>query len=121
MKRTIASLTCVMMIALCLVACGWKPKVAAVPITAPWDKMNLPIKENAVVSESTDKEFKAVHKGDKGIVLQKYLEALKSQGWVQTKLDAKSDELFLDMTKGSDKIHLEFYGVVDTGVTITRQ
>jgi hypothetical protein len=120
-KKTIASLACVTMIALCLVACGWKPKVAAVPITAPWDKMNLPVKENAVVSESTDREFKAVHKGDKGIVLQKYVEALKSQGWVQTKLDAKDGEFLLDMAKGSDKIHLEIYGVEDTGVTITRQ
>ena len=121
MKRTIASLTCVTMIALSLVACGWKPKVAAVPITSPWDKMNLPVNENAVVSESTDKEFKAVHKGDKGAVLKKYLEALKAGGWVQTALEAKNDELLLDMTKGTDKLHLEFYGEIDAGVTITKR
>lgn len=110
------------MIALFLAACGWKPKVAAVPITAPWDKMNLPVKENAVVWYSTDKEFRALHKDDKKVVLLSYVEALKSQGWVVASLDDKSSSTFLvDMTKASDKIHLDIYDYENTGVIITKK
>ena len=46
-------------------ACGWKPEVTAVPLTAPWNAMNLPVKENAVVWKSEPNEFRAVHKDDK--------------------------------------------------------
>src|SRR5205807_3073843 len=89
------------LIALCLTACGWKPDVAAVPITAPWSGMNLPVKENAVVWASTPTEFKAVHKDDKKTVMGKYTDALKAQGWALDKFDDKTsaDMYFVDMSK----------------------
>jgi hypothetical protein len=122
MKKTIASLACVTMIALFLVGCGWKPKVAAVPITAPWDKMNLPVKENAIVLASTEKRFQALHKDGKKVVLLSYVDALKSQGWVLASLDDKRSDTFLvDMTKGTDKIHIDIYDYENTGVIITKQ
>ena len=124
MKKTIASLTCVTMIALFLVACSdWKGKLVAVPITAPWDKMNLPVKEDAVVWGSTAKEFKAYHKDSGKIVLQKYVEALKSQGWVLSKFDDKiADSFTADMSKGSDKIRIwMFEHDKHTSVVITQQ
>ena len=124
MTKTIASLTCVTMIALFLVACSdWKGKLVAVPITAPWDQMNLPVKEDAVVWGSTAKEFKAFHKDGEKIVLQKYVEALKSQGWVLSKLDDKvADTYTVEMIKGSNKIQIRmFENDKHTSVIITQQ
>jgi hypothetical protein len=124
MKKTIASLACVTIIGLFLMACSdWKGKLVAVPVTAPWDKMNLPVKEDAVVWGSTAKEFKAFHKDSGKIVLQKYVEALKSQGWVLSKFDDKvADTFTADMTKGSDKIQIwMFEHDKHTSVVITQQ
>lgn len=111
MKKTIASLTCVTMIALFLAACSdWKGKLVAVPITAPWDKMNLPVKEDAIVWGSTSKELKVYHKDGAKIVQHKYVEALRSQGWVLAKFDDKvADTFIVDMTKGSDKLRIQMF------------
>src|SRR5450432_38063 len=91
MTKTILTLTCLTIVGLSLVACGWNPKVTAVPITAPWDKMNLPIKQDAIVWGSTATEFKAVHKDDRKTVMGKYVEALKAQGWALTNFDDKHE------------------------------
>jgi len=122
MRKAIAGFTGVTIIALFLVACGWNPKVAAVPITAPWDKMNLPVKENAVVWGSTDKEFKAIHKDDKKTVMGKYVDALKSQGWTMTRFDDKqASTYYFEMAKGADKIQIQIYDFKNTGVIIKKQ
>ena len=122
MKKSVAIFLCVALIALSLAACGWKPSVAAVPITAPWDKMNLPIKENAVVWASSDKEFKAVHKDNRKIVLGKYNDALKADGWKLEKFDDKSaDRYEFEMSKGADTIDVEIYDFENTGVIIKKK
>lgn len=122
MTKRILTLACVIIVGLSLLACGWKPKVAAVPITPPWDKMNLPVKEDAVVWGSTPTEFKAVHKDDRKTVMGKYVEALKSQGWILTKFDDKqANSYYVDMAKGADKIQLEIYDFENTGVIIKKQ
>lgn len=61
MKKIFALLICTAAVALLLTAC-WRPSVAEVPITAPWDKMNLPLKENARVWASDDKMLKSFTK-----------------------------------------------------------
>ena len=106
-----------------LAACGWKPTVTAVPLTAPWTTMNLPVKENAVVWGSTPTEFKAVHKDDKKTVLGKYTDALKAQGWTLDKFDDKSiaDRYTVNMSKGADKIEIEIYDFENTGVIIEKK
>ncbi|HEY0546973.1 MAG TPA: hypothetical protein VGC91_16465 [Pyrinomonadaceae bacterium] len=110
MRKPLSIFTGAVLIALCLAACGGKPNVTAVPITPPWSTMNLPVKENAVVWGSTPQEFKAVHTEDKKTVMGKYVDALKAQGWALTNLDDKSaDRYYVDMTKGADKIQMEFY------------
>jgi hypothetical protein len=120
--KRILTLACLTIVGLSLLACGWKPKVAAVAITAPWDKMNLPVKQDAVVWGSTATEFKAVHKDDRKTVLGKYVEALKSQGWTLTKFDDKQEHsYYVDMAKGADKIRLEIYDFENTGVIITKK
>ena len=106
-----------------LAACGWKPTVTAVPLTAPWTTINLPVKENAVVWASTPTEFKAVHKDDKKTVLGKYTDALKAQGWTLDKFDDKSiaDRYTVNMSKGADKIEIEIYDFENTGVIIEKK
>jgi hypothetical protein len=121
MTKTILT-TALVMIALSAIACGWKPEVSAVPITAPWDKMNLPVTQDAVVWGSSATEFKAVHKDDKKTVMGKYVDALKSQGWTLVTFDDKQATAFwVDMAKGTDKIQLEFYDFKNTGVIIKKK
>lgn len=120
MKITI--LISIFAIALGLTACGWDPQVAAVQISEPWASMGLPVKENAVVWGSTDKQFKAVHKEDRKAVTTKYVEALKAKGWAMDAIDETSaTNSFIDMSKGPEKLKLDIYNFTNTGVIIDKK
>ncbi|MEQ1641878.1 MAG: hypothetical protein ABL959_00370 [Pyrinomonadaceae bacterium] len=122
MKKTSIALVALLFIALTLAACGWKPEVTPVPITAPWAGMNLPVKENAVVWGSTPTEFKAVHKDDKKTVTKNYTEALKAQGWTLGKFDTESSGAYVaDMTKTGETISVRIYDFNNTGVIIEKK
>lgn len=110
----------VLLLLICLSACGWKPEVTAVPLTAPWTAMNLPIKENAVVWKSEPNEFRAVHKEDKKTITKNYTDALKSQGWKLGKFDESGDRYYVEMSKDGESIQLEFYDFSNTGVVIKK-
>ncbi len=119
--KTILILSFVILAALSFSSCGWKPDVTAVPATAPWTTMNLPIKENTVVWASTPTQFKAVHKEDKKTILGRYTEALKASGWKLTNFDDKSPNTwFVDMEKGSEKLAVQIYDFQGTGVIIDK-
>lgn len=68
MKRILITNLGIALFTLLMFSCGWKPEVTAVPMTAPWSAMNLPVKENTVVWKSEPNEFRAVHKDDKKTV-----------------------------------------------------
>lgn len=120
MKTTI--LMSIIAIALGLTACGWNPDVTAVQITEPWASMGLPVKENAVVWGSTDKQFNAVHKEDRKAVTTKYVEALKAKGWAMDSIDENSaTNTFVDMSKGAEKLKLDIYNFRNTGVIIDKK
>lgn len=121
LKTRAVSLFSVLVLTVCLTACGWTPKVSAVPLTAEWSAMNLPVKENAVVWKSEAKELRAVHKEDKQTVARKYIDALKAQGWESGKFDSSGDRYTLDMRKGAEQLHLEFYDFDNTGVVIEKK
>lgn len=118
MKNHLTLFLGVTLLALCLSACGWKPEVTAVPLTAPWTAMNLPVKDNAVVWKSEPNEFRAVHKDDKKTVLKNYTDTLKAQGWQLGKFDESGDRYTVEMSKSAEKIRLEFYDFNNTGVLI---
>ena len=122
MKKIIVTNLGIALLAILIIACGWKPEVTAVPITAPWAAMNLPVKENAVVWGSTDKELKVVHKDDQKTVTKNYTDALKSQGWTLGKFDTDASGAFnAEMEKGTEKISLRFYDFNNTGVIIEKK
>lgn len=122
MTRRFLTFACLAVVTLAFVSCGWKPKVTAVPVTAPWDRMDLPIKQNAIVWSCNDKQFKAVHKEDKKTVMGRYVEALRNQGWAITKFDDKAaSNYFVDLTKGTEKMQLEVYDFENTGVIIEKK
>lgn len=121
MKKHLTALLGISILSICLIACGWKPEVQAVPITAPWSAMNLPVKENAVVWGSSDKEFKAVHKEDRATVTRKYTDALKGQGWELSDFKDAGHEFTAEMKKGAEQISLRFYDFNNTGVIIEKQ
>ncbi len=110
----------VLLLSICFSACGWKPEVSAVPLTAPWNAMNLPIKENAVVWKSDSTEFRAVHKDNKKAVTKSYTDTLKTQGWTLGKFDESGDRFIVEMSKSAEKINLEFYDFDNTGVLIEK-
>ncbi len=101
-----------------LAGCAWKPEVTAVPITAPWSDLGLPVQENTVVWASEEKKFKAVHKDSKKAVMEAYVEALKAKGWTLGKLDSSSERYNAEMSKDGEKLMLEFYDFDNTGVII---
>ncbi len=122
MKKILFTVLGISFLSIYLAACGWKPEVTAVPITAPWTAMNLPVKENAVVWGSTPTEFKAVHKDDQKTVTKNYTDALKAQGWTLGKFDTESSGAFnAEMEKGAEKISLRFYDFNNTGVIIEKK
>lgn len=122
MKKYSVTILSVTILIICLAAsCGWKPEVTGVPITAPWNAMNLPVKENAVVWKSEPTEFRAVHKDDKKTVTKNYTDALKAQGWELGKFDESGDRYIVEMNKDAEKIGLEFYDFDNTGVVIEKK
>lgn len=118
MKNLLTVFLGICLLTVFLSACGWKPEVTAVPLSAPWTAMNLPVKENAVVWKSDPNEFRAVHKDDKRSVLKSYTDTLKAQGWQLGKFDESGDRYTVGMTKGAEQIQLEFYDFDNTGVVI---
>lgn len=121
MKKTLVALTAILILAVCFAACGWKPEVPAVPLTAPWTAMNLPVKENAVVWKSEPAEFRAVHKDGKRAVMKSYTDSLKAQGWQPSGFEESGDRFTVDMKKGAENISLEFYDFDNTGVVIYKK
>lgn len=98
----------------------WNPSVSEVPITAPWDKMNLPVKTDARVWASDDKKLKVVHKAAIQDVAKSYLEALEKDGWKKTKQDIGSRYVY-EFEKGGQKILLDVYEFENTGVIIEKK
>lgn len=121
MKKISVAILLVSILAICLTACGWKPEVTAVPLTAPWNALNLPVKENAVVWKSEPNEFRAVHKDDKRAVMKAYTDALKAQGWQPTDFKEVGDRFYVEMSKGAEKYSVEFYDFNNTGVLIEKK
>lgn len=121
MKKHLITFIGISLFAISLAACGWKPEVSAVPITAPWDAMNLPVKSNAVVWKSDPTEFRAVHKDDKRKVMKDYTDILKGQGWELADFKEVGDRFYVDMKKGGEPIQLEFYDFDNTGVVIKKE
>jgi hypothetical protein len=95
MKKTVSIFISAAMVALFLAAC-WNPSVTEVPITAPWDKMDLPLKENARVWFSNDKELRVAHKGRRADVAQSYIKALDKGGWKITEEPLMDENIIIN-------------------------
>ena len=120
MKKITLTFMCAALIAFGLAACGWKPSVSAVALTAPWSAMNLPVEKDAVVWGSTPTQFKATHKAGRQEIAAAYILALTKAGWRQTKKDLGSMD-FYDFEKESEKLSLNVYDFENTGVIIDKK
>ena len=122
MKKTSLAIFTLLFALSALSACGWKPQVTAVPITAPWNAMNLPVKENSVVWKSEPAEFRSVHKEDKKTITKNYTDTLKSQGWTLGKFDTDSSGAYnAEMTKAGETLAIRIYDFDNTGVVIEKK
>lgn len=104
-----------------MAACSWKPEVSAVPLTDPWTRMNLPVKQDAVVWKSDPTEFRAVHRADKRTVTKSYTDSLRSQGWTLVDFSDGGTEFTAEMDRDGEHIALRFYDFDNTGVVIERK
>ncbi len=105
----------VILAAIFVSACGWNPSVTAVPITAPWDSMNLPVKEDARVWSSNATELKVAHKAGKSEVLAAYEKALTASGWKSAGAEAGT----VIFRKEGKTLEAEIYDFENTGVILT--
>jgi hypothetical protein len=122
MKKTSAVLMLTAAVALCLTACGWNPSVAEVQITAPWDKMHLPVQEAARVWASDDKILKVAHKAARREVALSYLNAFEKDGWKMTTLpDVREHGTTFNFEKGGQNIEVDVYDFENTGVIIEKK
>lgn len=111
-----------MSIVVVFVTACWNPSVAAVPITAPWIEMNLPVGENSRVWFSDDKELRVAHKGNRADVAKDYFAALDKGGWKLTEEPLMDENIIVNKFEKSGRrimvrVH-DFEG--GTGVVITR-
>lgn len=121
MKKILSVFILTATIALTLTAC-WNPSVAKVPITAPWDKMNLPINDDARVWASDDKILKVAHKAARPEVAQSYLDALEKDGWKLTdQPDVREHGVTFKFEKSGQKIEVDVYDFENTGVIIEKK
>jgi len=118
MKRTIVAFAALAMLTLAMAAC-WNPDVSAVPITAPWDKMDLPVKDNAIVWASDAKKLKVVLKAGKPEVGEAFMKALEKNGWKMSAApDMQEHSHFYELAKDGQKLKLEVYDFNNTGVIL---
>ena len=113
--RKLSRLLLLVVLASVIAACGWNPDVTPVAITAPWDSMNLPVKQDAIVWASDTKELKVVHKADKAALLDSYSKAIEAHGWKLKDVDRG----FVTFTKEGKELELELYDFRNTGVILT--
>ncbi len=117
------NLNLLLVLAACVIgfaACGWKSPCPPTTITAPWEKMNLPVQQDAAVCVSSPDKFQAAHKGEREEVTKMYFDAFEKGGWKMTRRDLGSTYHF-DFDRGSDKITLEIYDWQKTGVIIRKR
>ena len=104
-----------------LIAC-WNPSVTEVPITAPWNKMNFPIKEDARVWFSDDKELRVAHKGRRLDIAKTYLDVLDKDGWKTIEEPVMDESIIVNkLEKGGRRIMVKIHDFEGgSGVVITR-
>lgn len=122
MKRIFSVTILVAAFSLLLTAC-WFPGVDEVPITAPWDKMNLPVKdtENARVYTSNPKMLRVMHREGKLKVANAYAAALEKQGWELKPRDSGPPTNRYIFEKGDERIELDVYDYEPTGVILEKK
>ena len=109
----------VFLIILCLFSCS-SLSVKEVPITEPWQTMELPMDNNARVWSSDTEQIKVVYSASKEQVIQSYTNNLQTHGWVITNKKLTPNQYFISFAKGNVILEVEIYDFEKTGVTIRR-
>lgn len=104
---------------LAVAGCG-KPPVTAVPITAPWSKMKLPIDSKAIVWGSNASEIKILHQGRIEVVAEAYVNYFEQGNWTTTKRERSDVSYHYGFHKDGEQMDVEIYVFKDVGVIIQR-
>ncbi len=119
MKRTVPIFISAAIIAMFLAACSWNPSVKEVPITAPWEKMNLPTKADARVWFSDDKEVRIVHKARRADVAKSYTEALEKDDWKLVKDETTGVLMIYTYEKNGQSIRVDIGDFPEGGTSVS--
>lgn len=119
MKKTVSIFISAAIIAMFLAACSWNPSVKEVPITAPWEKMNLPIKADARVWFSDDKEVRILHKARRADVAKSYTEALEKDGWKLVKNETSDVLMVYTYEKNGQRIRVDIGDFPEGGTSVS--
>ena len=110
---------CIFLIGLFLLACG-KPAVKEVPITEPWQTMELPMDYSTKVWSSDAEQIKLVYSASKEQIIRSYTDNLQTHGWVITSKKKTPNQYIISFAKGNVVLEVEIYDFEKTGVTIRR-
>lgn len=105
--------TMALLFALVLSGCTSGPNLTAVPITAPWDKMNLPIGKDDIVHKSSATELGIAAIKPPAGLLASYTKAIEASGWKRTSVSSSGD--MLDYEKDGKKMSFYFLNNADEG------
>jgi hypothetical protein len=100
-------------------ACGREP-LKEVPITEPWQSMELPMENNAKVWASDALQIKLTYSGSREKIVKIYTERFEAHGWVITSRKATPNQCNISFAKANVVLEVEVYDFEQTGVTIRR-
>ena len=109
----------ILLISWVLLSCG-RPAVKEVPITEPWQTMELPMDNSAKVWSSDEEQIKLVYAATKEQIIKSYTTNLQTHGWVITNKKQTPNQYIISFAKGNVVLEVEIYDFEKTGVTIRR-
>lgn len=100
-------------------ACG-RSSLKEVPITDPWQSMELPMDYNAKVWASDAQQIKLMYAGSREKIIKAYTENFEAHGWVITNRKTMANQSNISFAKSNVVLEVEVYDLEQTGVTIRR-
>ncbi len=112
-RNTLIVIAIAVFFTISLAGCGSSSNLTAVPLTEPWDKMNLPIRKDDIVHKSSTTELGVVAYHPASGLFESYMKAIEASGWKRTKVSSTGD--MLDYEKDGKKMSFYFLNNKDEG------
>ena len=111
-KRNVLALAITILFAFAFVGCSGS-NLTVVPITAPWDKMALPIGQKDIVHKSSETELGVVAYDPPAGLFERYIKAIEASGWERTSVGPSGD--MVNFKKDGKKMNFMYFNNSDEG------